>query len=192
MEDITVYSRENPMPQERFSELFEIMEYSFPPTERGSRRLHYREFEREGFRSLCLARDGLRGGKIAAFMNYYDFGDFIFLEHFAVAQELRDMGMGSQLMHELMRREGRPIVLEAEPAAQSGEAERRTEFYKRLGFCVNPFTYYQPAFSAEYPSIELALLSYPDPLPEEEFLRIRDILYDEVYEIDPPNDAPEF
>lgn len=192
MDGITVYSRENPMPQERFSELFEIMEYSFPPTERGSRRLQSREYERPAFRSMCLSREGLRDGRVAAFMNYYDFGDFIFLEHFAVARELRDMGMGSQLMHELITREGRPIVLEAEPAVQSEEAERRTEFYRRLGFCVNPYTYYQPAFSAEYPSIELALLSYPDPLPEAEFLRVRDILYVEVYRIEPPNDAPEY
>lgn len=191
MDEITIYSRENVISNERFAELFEIMEYSFPPTERGSMRLHMREFERESFRSMCLTSE-LRGGKISAFMNYYTFSDFVFLEHFAVARELRNKGVGSKLVKELLLREGKPIVLEAEPATQSDNARRRIDFYQRLGFHVNPYTYYQPAFSSEYPAIELVLLTNPKPLSKEEFVATRNILYKEVYRVNPPTESAEY
>lgn len=191
MDEITIYSRENPIPQECFAELYEIMEYSFPPTERGSSRLHQREFERERFRSLCMPYE-LNGGKISAFMNYYVFDDFVFLEHFAVARELRGKGIGSKLVQELLSRENKSVVLEAEPASQSDYAARRIAFYQRLGFNVNPYVYYQPAFSSEYPAIELVLLSCPKPLAEDEFVKVRNILYKEVYRINPPADGIEY
>ena len=178
MHKITVYSKNNPMPRELFSRLFEIMEYSFPPNERRGFEEQFSEFQRNIFRSMVLENDG----EITGFMNYWDLGAFVYLEHFAVARELRGRGIGTRLMGELRTlTENRPIILEAEPPEQSPEALRRTEFYKRLGFFLNPYEYYQPPYLDRKP-VRLMIMSSPRGLTKEEFSQMKAILFRDAYQ----------
>ena len=181
MNRITIYSQNDPMPRELYSRLYKILEYSFPPDERRDFEEQYSEFNNSFFRSMTAWNDN----EIAGFMNYWDLGDFVYLEHFAVAPELRGNGLGTLLMGELHRvTENRPIILEAEPPEQSETALRRTEFYKRLGFFINPYKYFQPPYRSGDSPVRLVIMSSPRRLSREEFTLMQTALYRDAYQTD--------
>ena len=180
MNRITTYSYKVPMSRRYFSKLFEILEYSFPETEHRSANEHFAEFNKHTFRSMVL--DDRETETIMGFMNYWELDGFIYLEHFAVAKELRGQGLGTYLMDEL-KKISRTIILEAEPPAQSETAARRVHFYERLGFVLNNYKYVQPPYSDDEKPLPLSIMSYPNALSREEFFTIRNELYRGAYDI---------
>lgn len=180
MNNITVYSVENPIPRELFARLFTIMEYSFPKDERRDPEEHFNEFRKPQFRSLILEENG----NIAGFMNYWQLNGFVYLEHFAVAREQRGRGRGSELMEKLCGIVKCPIILEVEPPELSEAAVRRIGFYKRLGFHPNEYEYFQPPYHNGEKPVRLMIMSRPSPLSEEQFKKIRSSLYRDAYETD--------
>ncbi|MBD5130935.1 MAG: GNAT family N-acetyltransferase [Ruminococcaceae bacterium] len=173
-----IYGKENPMPRESFERLYKIIEYSFPKDERRSFDDHFGEFEKPRFRSLVREENG----NIEGFMNYWQLDGFVYLEHFAVAKELRGLGIGSELMEELRGIVKCPVVLEVEPPETSDTALHRIGFYKRLGFHLNEYEYYQPPYRKGEP-VRLMIMS-TSALSEAEFKEIRRVLYRDAYEID--------
>ncbi|MCM1167670.1 MAG: GNAT family N-acetyltransferase [Lachnospiraceae bacterium] len=178
--NITVYSAENPMPRELFAQLFKIIEYSFPKNERRGFEEHFGEFQKPPFRSLVCAENG----NIAGFMNYWQLTGFVYLEHFAVAEELRGKGLGAELMNRLYNIVNCPIILEAEPPELGKTAARRIEFYKRLGFHPNEYEYYQPPYGKNSEPVRLIIMSKPSPLSRERFAEVRAVIYRDAYETD--------
>ena len=59
MENLITYSKTSPISDEKFDRLFEILEYSFPPCERGNYALHRSEFTRDEFRCMCYEPEGV-------------------------------------------------------------------------------------------------------------------------------------
>ncbi len=179
MEDIVIYNKNNMIESSVFDELFSLLTLSFPPSERRNHAEHLAEFDNAEFNSICYIPDGLK-----SFLNYWHFGDFIYIEHFAVLPELRGQGTGSALMKVLRSLVGElPLVLEAEPPADSDIAARRIAFYERLGFVLNGYEYIQPAMMEGEEAIPLVIMSLPDRLSESEYIKIRDRLYRDVYKI---------
>lgn len=178
MNNIIIYSIENPMPRELFTQLFEIMEYSFPRDERRDFEDHFAEFTKPPFRSLVWEENG----SIAGFMNYWQLNGFVYLEHFAVAKELRGHGLGSKLMEKLREVTNCPIVLEVEPPELSEAAAHRISFYKRLGFHLNEYEYYQPPYHKGEKPVRLMIMSAPAPLLGKEFDEVKTLIYREAYE----------
>lgn len=179
MDNIVIYSKSNMIERRMFNQLFSLIQLSFPTSERRNYAGHLGEFSEDRFRSICYIPDVLKG-----ILNYWDFGDFIYIEHFAIAPELRGQGTGSALMGELRTIVGnRTLVLEAEPPADSDIAARRIAFYERLGFVLNEYDYIQPALIEGEEPIPLVIMSAPDKLTEKEYIKIRDRLYNEVYKI---------
>lgn len=178
MENTIVYDISNPMPKDKFAKLFDIMESSFPKNEHGSAELHFKEMSRPEFRSLCYEPDGLP----AAFMNYYYFPEqeLIFLEHFAVKQELRGKGIGAQLMNVLKElTSSSMIVLEVEPP--EGEIERRRiAFYRRQGFYLNNGDYFQPDFYGSDSKLPLKLMS-TEPMDDAQFDEVMKFIHKRAY-----------
>lgn len=179
MKNISIYSKENPISFDIFAQLYEILEYSFPDEERSTRSGHLFEFKDPLFRSMVFEDGAVRG-----FMNYWEFEDFIYLEHFAVARELRGQGLGAKLINELRSiAPNNRIVLEAEPPKQSEIAYRRVRFYERLGFFLNKYTYLQPPYKSNDPPIPLVIMSTERELSHKEFLITRNLIYRNVYEL---------
>lgn len=177
MDNIVIYSKSNMIEESMFDQMYSLLQLSFPTSERRDRAGHLGEFSEDKFRSMCYVPGDLKG-----FLNYWDFGDFVYAEHFAVAPELRGQGTGSALMRELFDIVGnRPIVLEAEPSADSDIASRRIAFYERLGFVLNEYEYIQPPLIKGESPIPLVIMSAPAKLTESEYIKIRDSLYREVY-----------
>ncbi len=178
MNNITVYSADNPISRELFSRIFAMIEYSFPKSERRDFEDHYAEFNKPPFRSLVYETDG----NIAGFMNYWQLNGFVYLEHFAVAKEQRGQGLGSELMEKLCEIVKCPIVLEVEPPESGETAVRRIGFYKRLGFFTNEYEYYQPPYHKGEQAVRLMIMSRPSPLSEDQFAKIKKSLYRDAYE----------
>jgi GNAT superfamily N-acetyltransferase len=179
MNNLYIFDKNNMIPDELFGELFALMEKSFPPNERRSRAAHRSEFEDSRFRSLCYCPSGLAG-----FMNYWDLGSLLFLEHFAVQPELRGRGVGSELMKQFQAlNPDRCIILETEPRSFGEIAARRIEFYTRLGFFYNDFKYFQPTISENENPVELKLMSYPKQMSKSNFIKVRNTLYLDAYRL---------
>ncbi len=185
LEEYRIFGGNDPMPPELFDEMFSLIERSFPPDERRRKEEHFAEFDSPVFRSLCLC-----GEKLLGFFNFWDFSDFVYLEHFAVDPELRGKGIGSGILKKVLDIHcGRRAVLEAEPPELNEIAFRRIGFYKRLGFFQNPMEYWQPPITANEPPVRLSLLSTPVLLTESEYSSIRGTIYREVYKV-PENWSP--
>lgn len=180
MNNVTIYSIENPMPRELFMRLFAIMEYSFPGDERRDFEDQYAEFTKPPFRSLVREENG----SIAGFMNYWQLNGFVYLEHFAVAKELRGRGLGSELMEKLCEITNCPLILEVEPPELSEAAVHRIGFYKRLGFFPNEYEYFQPPYHKGEKPVRLMIMSKPSPLSKKQFTEIKNTLYRDAYETD--------
>jgi ribosomal protein S18 acetylase RimI-like enzyme len=165
-----------------FDEIFAIMEASFPTSEirtyAGQQELldvpHYR-----------LITEVNADGVIIAFIACWEFPGFRFVEHIAVDPSIRGGGIGKKLMEEYIRQSGKPVLLEVEPPV--GEMEqRRIGFYERLGFHLNPYAYVQPPLREGNADLPLQIMTYPNPVDEEEFDLYREILYTEVYKVTTP------
>lgn len=188
MNKIKIYSYKEPMNREYFSRIFEIIEYSFPETEHRSLNEHFAEFKRNMFRSMVLEEhNDNEDGTVMGFMNFWELDGFIYLEHFAVAKELRGQGLGTYLMDELKKISG-TIILEAELPEQSETAARRVRYYERLGFFLNRYKYFQPPYSDGEQPLPLSIMSFPNLLSREEFFRIRGELYRGAYEVPEESD----
>ncbi|EIJ36313.1 GNAT family N-acetyltransferase [Thiothrix nivea] len=165
-----------------FGEAWRIYEDSFPSAERRSlsQQLNILPNPRYRFRAITSA------GKVIGITATWHFDGLLFLEHIAIARDARKSGLGTRIIRELCELNAGLLVLEVE-LPESGMAEqRRVDWYIRLGFVLNHFPYIQPAFSPDKPPVPLRIMSYPRELSAEEFYRIRDILYREVYGHKPP------
>ena len=111
------------------------------------------------------------------FVSVWQFEGFLFVEHLVTYKPYRKQGYGRKTL-EALAKLGMPMVLEVEPPLTEF-AKGRIEFYKKVGFCLNNYPYFQPPYRAGGEGVELLLMSYPTALdtPEE----IKRTLYREVY-----------
>ena len=132
------------MRPEDFDAVFRLLSQSFPAGERR---------DKAGQRALLADSayhiDILRApsGGVQALMASWDFGGFVFFEHFAVDPACRNGGIGGQMLDALLARFDKPACLEAE-LPETELAARRIGFYERHGFTVNAdYPYFQPALT---------------------------------------------
>lgn len=164
---------------EQFDEVWEIMEDSFPIDERRTK-----EDQRNLMKESIYSIYGYRNGEeLAAFLAVWELDDFVFVEHFAVKKTARNGGLGAKLLQQLLQQIGKAAVLEVE-LPENELACRRIGFYERNGFVQNAYPYTQPALSDVAKPIALQIMSRPKALNTEEFTKVRDALYREVYKMD--------
>lgn len=162
--------------QDQFDNLYKLLEESFPPDE-------YRDYKsQQDLLSHPLYKVFIyeENQGIGAFFAMWEGNDYIYLEHFAVKKNLRNGGLGSKLLKEFLQQQEKPVVLEIE-VPNSGIEKRRAEFYIRNGFNLNEYGYDQPAFSDEKNPVPMVLMSYPNPLQEQEFQIFKDWIFTTVY-----------
>lgn len=117
--------------------------------------------------------------KLLGLLTTWHFGEFIYIEHFAIDPSLRSQGHGSEALKAFIHEHGKPIVLEAEPPTDALSI-RRIKFYERIGLTLYDFPYMQPAYTEDSHPVELRLMGSLDteatPLP-----LVSQILHREVY-----------
>ncbi|MDR1877030.1 MAG: GNAT family N-acetyltransferase [Flavobacteriaceae bacterium] len=130
---------------------------SFPKEERRPPDKTFKLYEenKDKFFILLASTEDQRVG----FLTYWDLGEFIFAEHFAILPDFRDSGYGSMVMNLFMENTTQPVVLEVEPPT-SHIAVRRIKFYERLGFKLwDDVEYRQPSYYQDGKSYPMKLMS---------------------------------
>ena len=164
--------------ENEFDIIYGILDSSFPIDE-------YRPYE-EQKALLCDERYTIYvlpskdGDGIKAFISVWCFMEFAYVEHFAVAPEYRNQGVGASILKELQEIINCPICLEVE-LPDTEIAVKRIEFYKRNGFYLNEYPYVQPSISKGRKEIPLFIMTTDKEVSESEFETIRDVLFNEVY-----------
>lgn len=150
--------------------LLSIYNEAFPPEERRPYK------DKEDFIRFSDSCDGRfrvltareNDGKTVAFISFWDFGDYLYVEHFAVLKEMRGRNLGSRMLDSLADLAAdKGILLEVEPPLDE-TARRRISFYERHGFRTRPeFEYVQPPYSPGLPPLPLLLMTKGEvPLPD--------------------------
>ena len=114
-------------------------------------------------------------------LTYWTFEDLVYIEHFAIAEELRNLGLGKATFLSFLSQQTEQVVLEVETPVTE-EAEHRIEFYASMGLFCNPQQYVQPPYHKGGKEVDMIIMSKYE-LDDDEFSEIRDLLYREVYGI---------
>lgn len=159
-----------------FNTIWEIYENSFPEDERRSldKQKKLLSNPRYSFNPIYDKN------KIVAFTAIWNLPNFIFIEHFAIKKEFRGKGYGTKILKNIIEKYDKKVILEVEKP-ETHDAKRRIDFYKNLGFFLNKYDYKQPPLGENKQPVPLFLMSYPIEISPEEFINIREVLYEKVY-----------
>lgn len=150
-----------------FPSFWELYEESFPRNERRSY-----DHQRTAFHSPHYYM-GLyvEGDRVNGLLGYWEFDDYIYIEHLAVNPSLRGGGYGTRILAGLIDTTEKTLILEIEPV-ESEYTMKRFRFYERLGFKTNPYAHIQPLYHDDDPEgFMLMILTYPHPLSFEFYQR---------------------
>ncbi|MEG2177319.1 MAG: hypothetical protein RRY15_00380 [Bacteroidales bacterium] len=112
---------------------------------------------------------------------YWEFAEFIYLGHFAIAEDFRNHKLGGQFLSNFLKDTSKPVILEVE-LPDTDLAVRRIGFYERLGLKLYTKSYMQPAYSPSLQSIPLYLMETERThLLEKEFDKIVKMMHTEIY-----------
>lgn len=158
---------------QEFDKVFSILERSFPLEE-------YRPIDAQ----KALLGDpaytvwlNKAEGEILGIAAVWQLGNWLFLEHLAVAPEHRNRGIGAELLRFLGKDR---CCLEVEPP-ETELTCRRVDFYQRNGFFLNPYPYVQPSLGAGRNPVPLQIMTSGGTIEAEEFETLRGLLYARVY-----------
>lgn len=146
-----------------FDRAFRLYEISFPIHEQRPREKQAAVLAHPEYRYEVISQDGTFVGILLSWRAE----DFCYVEHFAIAPELRGQNFGSQALEELKRREG-AVILEIDPLVDE-VAVRRKHFYEKLGFCANPWDHVHPPYRPGFPGHGLVVMTCPRIWSQEEY-----------------------
>lgn len=162
-----------------FDAIYDLMEQAFPKTELLGKEIHYQNFQRMDF--FGKKYEDEKG--LAAFIIGYQEDQYLFLEYFAVREDLRQHGIGSKFLKALITvTSNQPIYLEAE-LPQTEISKRRIGFYERQGFQLNTYDYQMPLFDNGYGGSPLYIMSYPNQIKQEDFPSLKESFYKKIYRV---------
>ncbi|MBQ6946459.1 MAG: GNAT family N-acetyltransferase [Clostridia bacterium] len=161
---------------EDFDQMYHVMQYSFPPEERRTYNEQKALFNDPRYRVYVQKEQG----SVIAFLASWHLDGFVFFEHFAVAKEKRNCGVGGRFLQEVVQTVKTLVCLEVEPPRDEFSC-RRIGFYERNGFTLNDYPYMQPSITAGQPPIPLMLMTIGGSVTEAEFLNLKNQLYREIY-----------
>ena len=176
--NFVVYNSARPIPEEAAAQLLCLMQEAFPPAERRTDEEFRQLFSHPQVQILC-AREG---EQLHGFLFLWVLRDFVFVENFAIQPASRNLGLGSAMLSHLKEQFHLPVILEVEPP-EDELTRRRVAFYERNGFCLNTCEYYLPCLhKAIDRSVQLNIMSSPEPLPENSCQAVIEELYGTVYQ----------
>lgn len=169
----------NKLQFEDYDSVYEILEKSFPITERRPYEKQLELLEEPLYQIYVLKDEG--EDLVKGFMAVWEFEEYTFLEHFAVNSACRNGGLGSVMIRELLELSENPVFLEVE-LPDTELAVRRIGFYERNGFFYNAYPYMQPALTQGCEPIPLRIMTSGSAAEEEQFHKIAELVYREVYQ----------
>lgn len=114
-------------------------------------------------------------------LTYWDFEECIYVEHFAITEELRNKGLGKAVFLNFLSQQTRQVVLEVE-LSHNEESDHRIEFYASMGLFKNPQEYWQPSYHKGKKKLVMPMhIMSKYELDDDEFEEIKQLLYKNVY-----------
>jgi ribosomal protein S18 acetylase RimI-like enzyme len=161
-----------------FEEIKNLYLTAFPPSERRE----FDELKKQIYNENCNVNLILAGEKVVGFVVLWNFTEFVFLEHFATEPGLRGLGIGEKTLSEIKSQFQKTVILETE-LPNDELSQRRIRFYERNGFHKLCRTYFQPAYGANKPEVELKLMSTNVDLAENQIDNYISVIREKVYQI---------
>lgn len=157
--------------------VYQLFEKSFIPAELRPYEFFCSLFDNHELKIYSQEQDGHIEGALII----WEFDSFVYVENFAVDENLRGRGIGGNLLEELkLLYPQYPIILEVdEPKDEI--SRRRIGFYQRHQWMWNPYSYIQPQLRENVDDVRLFLMSYPYAIDEKQFHQIKDNLLTRVY-----------
>ncbi|MBD8390308.1 GNAT family N-acetyltransferase [Dysgonomonas sp. BGC7] len=149
-----------------YKQFLSVYKSSFPVFEQRSQEQQSAAFKNNSYCLVAL----VKGDKLASFISYWEFDDYIYIEHLAVNSELRGQNIGSFTLSKFAQNNRKILLLEIDPLVDE-VSKRRLCFYKKLGYKVNPYHHHHPAYRQGYDSHELLVLSLSEVLSENMYNR---------------------
>lgn len=144
-----------------YSFVEELLHAAFPQNERRDD-TPQRELTDKSKKFHCLLIESELENPVGV-ITYWDFMDFIYIEHFAIDESLRGLGYGTKALIQLLTEKTKPVILEVEiPHKVYDIAYNRIEFYKRLGFKLRRSPYRQPPYRWNDNWLPMKLMTYGD------------------------------
>lgn len=148
---------------EDYPSFLKLYNESFPPDERRELKdeEHLTNFikMKGGKFNAFAAKDG---DLFLAFLSYWTFEGYTYIEHFAVVPEHRGKRIGALMLNHLFKEVSPNVLIEVEKP-EGEEQKRRIKFYERNGFRVREeFDYTQPAYSSDKSPVEMLLMTHGD------------------------------
>jgi len=106
--------------------------------------------------------------KLGSFISYWDFDDYVYIEHLAVNPDMRGKNIGSTSLKLFADLINKPVLLEIDPLVDE-VSRNRLHFYERLGYQLNLYKHFHPPYNPQFPPHELLVLSYPDKISEKQY-----------------------
>jgi len=144
-----------------FDEFWKIYSASFPLNERRESDQQADVFKKPEYQVDIYLSDN----HVIGFIAYWTTTNFIYIEHLAIAPEVRSEGFGSAILKPFIEREPIPVILEIEPIIID-LTRRRLKFYESLGFVPNDHLHYQPPYHTSDQPLHLVILTYPNQIDE--------------------------
>ena len=142
-----------------FAEFWKIYSSSFPLSERRNPDQQTSIFKNQDYQLEVYLLDNHAIGFIA----HWKAKEFVFIEHFAIASEVRNKGFGNAILKEFIEGNIVPVILEIEPPMDD-LTRRRLKFYEYLGFIWNDHLHYQPPYHPEDQPLKFEILTYPNQI----------------------------
>lgn len=150
---------------------------SFPPEERRK----FAEVEELLAENPRLTIEAFfNDGEYAGFITSWELDGFIYVEHFAIEERLRNREIGRNILKQFVSARNLPVVLEVE-LPEDEMSRRRIDFYERVGFVLEPRSYGHPPYREGVEGLQLYVMAYGDIDIKKEFERIGECLYKYVY-----------
>lgn len=113
-------------------------------------------------------------------LNYWDFGSWRYIEHFATEASKRNGGLGARALSLFFAMSDKPVVIEVEEPGDE-MARRRIGFYERNGFVLLPDMYIQPAYKSGSQPVRMRIMARGNA---PQFSEIESTLHNKVYGVE--------
>jgi hypothetical protein len=149
-----------------FADFWEIYSTSFPLNERRISEQQIAVFKKTGYK----VNGYLSGDHLVGFIALWTAKTFKFIEHFAVAPEVRSKGFGHIILKQFIEGEVIPVILEIEPPVDD-LTNRRLRFYESAGFIKNKHLHFQPPYHTDDSPLQLNILTFPHQITPDLYLQ---------------------
>ncbi len=134
--------------------VWKLYKSSFPKEERRTSKEQQLILNKANYHPMVYIKDQ----QIIGLLFYWEFGAYTYIEHFAIAEHLRGQSYGSLIFKDFIKNRAQ-VFLEIEPVCDT-ITEKRFQFYKKLGFVLNPHKHLQIVFGKHTPqNFRLDILS---------------------------------